>query len=379
MNSLDKIEFKNKLKIKNILTKDNSDAIDGKTLKPFRRIARYMFGPSEFIDKNLIFAHLDFEPFASLIANKKTFTVISGKNPSGSLHLGHLATFKLLLSLQKLGGEVIIPLTSDESFVDGKVKSIIEAEDIAKNIIIPQLIACGFDLEKTKIMIQSQYPDIYRLSCYFGKFVSTKKLKSVFGEDSLQNISQTFYRGAVQLSTILMPQLEDFGGTKNVLVPVSKDQHPYILLARDVAKSVNLIPPSEIVIPFLQSLKSPFEKMSSSKPESCIYLDDSKEEIIRKIKTAYTGSVSSLEGHKKFGGIPEIDSCFQILRFHHLDNNFVKLIYKKYKLGKITASELKNITIEFVIDLTGKIQEKVKKVSDEEINKIIFSKRISSI
>lgn len=372
-------EYKYKLSIKEQIDKENLSMVDGQSLKDFIKIAKYMSGLHEYIDRGIIYAHLDFEPITSAIANKEPFTIVSGKNPSTSLHLGHLATFRMLLEFQKLGANIIIPLTSDESYVDGKVQNIKEAEKIAYEVIAPQILAMGFDKKKTKILFHTQYSDLYRISCYFGKYISFSQLESAFGIEGTSSSSTIFYRGAVQLSTILLPQLEELGGKKNVLIPVSVDQHPYILLARDVAKKVGLIPPSEVVIPFLQSHKSPLVKMSSSKPDTCIFLTDLPQQVERKLSRAFTGSVSTLEGHKRLGAIPEIDSCFQILKYHHPSYDYVQNIYDSYKKGAITSSEIKKITISFVNDMLKVIQDNAKEVTQNDIEDITFEQKIYSI
>lgn len=372
-------EYKYKLSIKSQIEHENLSLVDGQSLKDFSRIAKYMEGIHEYIDRGIIYAHLDFEPITTAIANNQPFTIVSGKNPSSSLHLGHLATFRMLLDFQKLGADIIIPLTSDESYVDGKVKNIKDAEQIAYKLIAPQILAMGFNPKKTKILFHTDYPDLYRISCHFGKNISLGQLTSAFGVNSASSASEIFYRGAVQLATILLPQLEEFGGKKNVLIPVSVDQHPYILLARDVAKKVGLIPPSEVVIPFLQSHKSPLIKMSSSKPDTCIYLTDTSEEVSRKLTKAFTGSVSTLDGHKKYGALPEIDSCYQILRYHHPSYQYVQEIYNDYSRGLITSSELKTITIRFVNEMLEAIQEKASKVTQADIEEVAFHSQIKSI
>ncbi|MBD3280588.1 hypothetical protein GF389_03635, partial [Candidatus Dojkabacteria bacterium] len=235
-------EYSEKLKIKIELEKNLYQKIDGSSLKSFERINKYLKGMSYFFDRNLIKGHLDFESIASLIAQKKNFKVISGRNPSAPLHLGHLALFRLLLELQKLGATIFIPFTNDESFIDGKVDSFESGLKTAYETI-PYLIALGFDPEKTKVLVHTEYLDIYKLGMYFGSHVNTNQLKSLFGEGSINTPSKVFYRGAVQLASILMLQLEEFGGSQNTLVPVSLDQHPYVLLTRDVANKVKMTPP----------------------------------------------------------------------------------------------------------------------------------------
>jgi tryptophanyl-tRNA synthetase len=284
--------------------------------------------------------------------------------------------FNLLLFLQKLGGNIFIPITNDESYVDGKVKSLSESRRIAYEEIIPSIISFGFNPEKTKIFVLSDYPDIYNLAINISKNVTNKYVSTVFGAEALDNSGKAFYRSAVQLAQILLPQLEEFGGIKNTLIPVGIDQHPYILIARDIAKRMGFIPPSEIVFKFQNSLIDPFEKMSGSKPKTAIYLTDSQEEIKNKINKAFTGAVSVLDVHKELGGIPEACSVFSLLYFHHPDDNFVSDIYSRYKNGKITMKELKTITNDFITQLVLDHQKKKKAV--KSIDKFILNKPLRS-
>lgn len=331
-------------------------------LSDFARIKAYLEASlpeqSRFIDRDIIFAHLGFEPFTSLIAEGKPFTVVSGLNPSSPLHLGHKVMFDMLLFLQKLGADIYIPITNDESYLDGKVKSLGESRKIAYEQIIPSIIAFGFDPKKTKIFVMSDYPEIYNFALQISKNVTNKYVATVFGEDGLDNSGKAFYRSAVQLAEILLPQLPEFGGKKPTLIPVGIDQHPYILLARDVAKKMGYVPPAELVFKFQNSLVNPFDKMSGSKPKTAIYLNDTPEAIAKKIQGAYTGAVSSLAVHQKLGAVPEACSVFAILQFHHPDSAYVNDLYAQYKAGKIASREIKEIATKFVCELVLDHQKK---------------------
>lgn len=374
---LSEYEYSEKLKIKAKLEKDTSKKIDGKSLKSFDKINKYMKSINYFFSRGIINAHLDFEPIAQKIANKKSFYIISGRNPSGSLHLGHLALFKLLLEFQKLGANIIIPFTNDESYIDGKTKDFETGKNIAMQTI-PFLAALGFNPNKTKVLIHTDYIDLYRIAMYFGNFININQLNSLFGQESTNTPSKIFYRGALQLASILMLQLKEFGGKQNVLVPVSLDQHPYILLARDVAKKSNLIPPSEIVIPFLLGNKNPLEKMSSSIEGSAIRITDSPDKIRKLINQSYTGSLSTLDGHKLYGAIPEICPVFQILRYLHEDDDYISNLQSEYREGLLLTSELKSIVTKFLIRMTTDLQSKAEEFDKKYIEMFLLKTLISS-
>jgi len=349
-------------------------------LKDFSKIKAYLeaFLPelSPIISRDIIFAHLDFEPFTTAIANKIPFCIVSGLNPSSPLHLGHKVLFDQLLYFQSLGADIYIPITNDESYLDGKVKNLAESRKIAYEEIIPSIIAFGFDPKKTKIYIMSDYPDVYNFAIDISKYVTNQYVSSIFGDKAIDNSGKAFYRSAVQLAQILLPQLKEFGGPKATLIPVGIDQHPYILLARDVANKMNLIPPSEVIFKFQGSLLDPFEKMSGSKPNTAIYLSDDPKTIERKIQKAYTGSVSVLEVHQKMGGVPEACSVFSLLNFHHPDNEFVSNIFDRYKKGQINMKELKEITTKFIIEIV--IDHQKKKAAVKSVDEFILNKPLNS-
>ena len=263
--------------------------------------------------------------------------------------------------MQQHGAEVYIPITNDESYVVGKVKSLAESKRIAYEEVIPSVIAFGFDPKKTHIFVDSDYPEIYNVAMDLSNKITLNRAFKVFGFDKSkegENPGTMFYRSAVQLAQILLPQYEEFGGVKPTLIPVGIDQHPYILLARDIAEKKGFIPPAEIVTKFLPSLKNPEEKMSSHLPVSCIYLTDSPEIAEKKIKKAYTGGLSSAECQRELGGIPEICTVYQLLNYNFLSIKESKDIYKRYIEGEILNEELKKILIEKVRDYLVDHQKK---------------------
>lgn len=373
-------EYQDKVDLGNKIENYYKDKTKELKLSDFSRIKAYLeaFLPemNPIISRDIIFAHLDFEPFTTSIANKTPFCIISGLNPSSPLHLGHKVLFDQLLYFQSLGADIYIPITNDESYLDGKVKSLAESRKIAYEEIIPSIIAFGFDPKKTKIYVMSDYPDVYNFAINTSKYVTNQYVSSIFGDKAIDNSGKAFYRSAVQLAQILLPQLEEFGGPKATLIPVGIDQHPYILLARDVAKKMNLIPPSEIIFKFQGSLLDPFEKMSGSKPNTAIYLNDDTATIEKKIQRAYTGSVSVLEVHQRLGGVPEACSVFSLLNFHHPDNKFVSDIFNRYKKGQITMKELKDITTKFIVEIISEHQKKKAKI--KSVDEFILKKPLNS-
>lgn len=361
-------EYQEKVAIKKRLATYYRDQSVKNGLTDMRRIKSYLPDDLMFrqLKRDLVIAHLDFEPILELIADKKEFVVVSGLNPSSALHLGHNTLFDLLLSLHGLGGRIYIPLTNDESYIDGKVKTMGESKRVAYEEIIPSIIAFGFDQKRTHIYVDTEYPTLYPFAMRVSKYVSMAEVESLFGKESLVTPGQIFYRGCVQLAEILMPQLPEFGGPKHTLIPVGIDQHPYILLARDVAKRMGFVPPSELVMRFLPSLKDPEQKMSGSKPETAIYLSDTSEVIEKKIASAFTGAVSSLEEHKRFGGVPEACSVFALLTAYMENDSDLSNLCRQYTKGEVLMGELKAIAIRCISNVISEHQAKKRSIHNKE-------------
>lgn len=124
------------------------------------------------------------------------------------------------------------------------------------------------------------------------------------------------------------------------------------------------IPPSATFHRFMTGLTG--DKMSSSKPESAIFLTDSPKDAAKKIMKAKTGGAISLEEQKKNGGNPDTCMVYELFLYHLIeDDKELEDIHKTCKSGerlcghcKKQAATLMEI---FLIDL----EEKRKKAKDK--------------
>ena len=88
-------------------------------------------------------------------------------------------------------------------------------------------------------------------------------------------------------------------------------------------------------------------KMSSSQPETTIFLNDSMKSIEKKIKSSFSGGQSTIEEHRSKGGNPEIDVAYQYLRyFFEEDDNELNKIREEYISGELLTGEIKAICID---------------------------------
>ena len=88
-------------------------------------------------------------------------------------------------------------------------------------------------------------------------------------------------------------------------------------------------------------------KMSSSQPETTMFLNDSMKDIEKKIKSSFSGGQATVEEHRAKGGNPDVDVAFQYLRyFFEEDDNELERIRNEYVSGELLTGEIKAICVE---------------------------------
>jgi len=143
-------------------------------------------------------------------------------------------------------------------------------------------------------------------------------------------------------------------------VPVGDDQDQHLEIARTLARKFNakfgktFIEPQGLHTntPRVMSLANPEKKMSKSQPESCLFIDDSPEEIKNKIKKAVTDSGSEIKYDKK--NKPAISNLLGI--YSALSGETISKLENKFA-GK-NYSALKNDLTELVVDYFADFRKK---------------------
>ena len=106
-------------------------------------------------------------------------------------------------------------------------------------------------------------------------------------------------------------------------------------------------------------------KMSSSKPETTIFLNDSIESMKKKIRKAHSGGQPTVEEHRRLGGNADVDVAYQYLRFFfEQDDSELDRISSRYASGSILAGEMKQICIDRAEEWLSELTEKRTQWSD---------------
>lgn len=300
-------------------------------------------GESHFmLRRKVFFSHRDLDLVLSEYKHGRRFFLYTGRGPSGEMHIGHLVPFYFTKWLQeKFNVNLYIQITDDEKFLEEKRN--LTWEEVKKwtyeNIL--DIAAVGFDPDRTFIFTDTGYMGkMYPLAIKVARKINFSLARAVFGFNLQTNIGMIFYP-AIQIVPTMFEN-------NRCLIPCAIDQDPYWRIQRDIAESLGYYKTAAIHSKFIPPLTGFQGKMSSSRPETAIYLSDDKKTVRMKIyKYAFSGGRATIEEHRKYGGDPSIDVSFQWLYlFLEEDDKKIKKIEEDYRSGKLLTGELKDILIE---------------------------------
>jgi tryptophanyl-tRNA synthetase len=313
----------------------------------------------------MLLSHRDFDKFMDDVVHKRKVSILTGFNASGSIHLGHYITFKIVLEMQKKYKlPVFIPISDDESYVTKKIESQEEGLKNAK-LIASQLIAMGFDQKLTKIFIHQTYTKIYNLAIKLSTKATLSTVKAVYGFDDSTNAGLMFYP-IIQAADILFPQ--EVLGPHRTLVLIGIDQDPHVRLARDIAEKFGYVKPAALHTKYVPGLKG--GKMSKSLEGSAIFFNDKPETAARNVMNALTGGKSTAEEQKRLGA--DIDKCI-VCNYHHyfLEGKELEKVIIDQKIGRSLCGDSKKILAENIKKFLIEFQKKVK-IEEKDINKFLM-------
>uniref|UniRef100_A0A7S4SRK9 tryptophan--tRNA ligase n=1 Tax=Ditylum brightwellii TaxID=49249 RepID=A0A7S4SRK9_9STRA len=306
-----------------------------------------------FLRRNIFFSHRDLTRLLDCVEKNEPFYLYTGRGPSsGAMHLGHLVPFLFTQWLQKaFNCPLVIQMTDDEKFLFKGEYSDESGDnlDYFANLTIENardIIACGFDPEKTFLFsdlryVGSMYPNIVRI----WKSVTSNQVNNIFGFDGSANIGKVAFP-AIQAAPSFpssFPVVLNANRSSNMacLIPCAIDQDPYFRMTRDIAHK--LTPkshplggkPALIHSKFFPPLQGATGKMSSSDPNSAVFLTDSAKDIERKIKEfAFSGGQETKKLQEELGADLEADVSYQWLRFFLEDDEELERIGQEYGSGK---------------------------------------------
>ena len=302
--------------------------------------------------------------------------LISGLQPSGSLHLGnYLGAIKQMVELQHDYDSLVF--IADYHALTTRPKP----EEIKNNVnhVAAMLIALGLDPRSVILFRQSDVSEHTELGWILSNFVTMGALSRMtqYKEKSNQHGQNVglFTYPALMAADILLYDAE--------VVPVGEDQVQHLEIAREIGRTVNshtgkdtFVEPKPLLnkAARIMALNDPGRKMSKSIPGSAIGLLDDEAEITRNLKRAVTDSDPNSTAMS-----PGVKNLFTILEGVSSQET-VKHFEELQRDGKLRYSELKEQLIEDVLSFLKPIQKAYRGLIKEpdQIKKILEDGRLKA-
>lgn len=340
--------------------------------------------PHHFLRRGVFFSHRDLDLILDTYEKGKPFFLYTGRGPSSdAMHLGHLLPFIFTKYMQDaFNVPLVIQMTDDEKFFHkGDDKT--ELEQYIKYGIenVRDILACGFDYEKTFIFSDTGYMggEFYRNVVKIQKQITWNQLKGIFGITESDNTGKASYPAIQAAPSFSNSFPHIFGKQKDVpcIIPQGIDQDPYFRMTRDVAFKLRYPKPACIHSKFFPSLLGINAKMGTTDANSAIFLTDTPKQIEKKINAhAYSGGGATKEEQEANGANLEVDIAYQYLTFFLEDDDKLAEIADRYSKGKMMTGEVKKILIEILQKLVKEHQERRAKVTDADIEKFMAVRKM---
>ncbi|MHA1396291.1 MAG: tryptophan--tRNA ligase [Candidatus Heimdallarchaeaceae archaeon] len=311
-----------------------------------------------FIRRRVVFAHRDFDKILDRVDNNQGFAIISGRGPSNNLHFGHVVLFELIRFFQETYKcDFFLPLSDDEKYVFRKVKTLEETYALAIQNAI-DIFALGFKPDKVHAYISSNSPRIQYIALTLSVNQTYNAIKAALGLNGEENAGTVYYT-CIQAAHILHPTI-DFN--LPVVVPIGLDQDVYMRLTRDIARKRKIVLPASLYIKYLKGLTG--GPMSSSAPETCIFLRDDQKTIKKKIMNAFTGGRATIKEQRELGATPEICTIYDWFeKFFIKDDEELKKTYLGCKNGDLICGlDCKPKLLKMVNNYLEEYKERKKEV-----------------
>jgi len=206
-------------------------------------------------------------------------------------------------------------------------------------------IAAGINPEKSVLFVQSHIHEHAELAWVLGTFTGFGELSRMTqfkdkSEKHPDNINAGLFTYPVLMAADILLYQAD-------LVPVGEDQKQHLELTRNLAQRFNHYYSDTFKIPEpyipkigsrIMSLQDPTTKMSKSDPNinASIFLSDSEEVIVNKIKRAVTDSESIIKyDEENKPGISNLMTLYHLatgISFEQIEKEFAGKGYGEFKL-----------------------------------------------
>lgn len=283
--------------------------------------------------------------------------IFSGVQPSGIITLGNY--------IGAISNWVTLQEEYDNYFcvVDMHAITVPQVpKDLRENTLrlLSQYLACGLDIEKSTLFIQSHVPEhaelawVLQTMTYMGELGRMTQYKDKVQKGG-ENLNSALFTYPVLMAADILLYSAD-------LVPVGSDQKQHVEITRDIAERFNSRYSDTFVIPEvytpkagakIMNLQEPLKKMSKSaeNDKSYISFSDNNDVIVKKIKGAVTDSVGVVRYSNEQAGIRNLIDIYSRLTGDSVDEIVTRYEGKGY-------GDFKSDLAEVVVGTIGPIRDR---------------------
>lgn len=282
--------------------------------------------------------------------------ILSGVQPTGHIHIGnYLGSIKNWLKLQD-NYECLFGVMNLHAIT---IKQ--DPETLKKNTrnIVALYIACGLDVKKSTIFVQSQNSHHAELCWILSSIAPLGWLNRMtqYKEKSQNNENLGLYSYPILMAADILLYNAD-------MVPVGNDQKQHLELTRDIAQLFNRTfkndyfkVPKPLInenCARIMSLQDGTKKMSKSELSDLtrINIFDCKDTILKKIKKSKTDSIADItyeSARPEISNLINIYSLFSEISSQDIVNKYQNSNFSNFKnnLAELIISKLSPIQHEF--------------------------------
>lgn len=318
------------------------------------------------------------EELKKLLEEKKHPVAYDGFEPSGKIHIAQAVLRAITINKMLKAGCRFKMLVADwHAWANNKMGGDLDKIRVAGQYMAEVWKASGMDTENVEFVYDYQLKergDYWKTVMKVARSATLKRLlrcSQIMGRKEDE---------ALQGSQIIYPcmQAADIFELKADITQLGMDQRKVNVLAREIGPSLGYWKPVVVSHHMLLGLGKPVSgttdaveraielKMSKSKPDSCIFVHDTEEEIRRKITKAYCPEKQEEEN-------PVLEYAkylvFERVKEVTIERKFGEPLYfssyaelvKSYKEGQIHPMDLKAAVAHHVDDLVKPIREHFEK------------------
>jgi len=224
----------------------------------------------------------------------KELLIVSGIQPSGSLHIGNWAgSLRNWVDLQEAHPERCLFFIADYHAMTVAYDPKDQQDRILD--LAASILALGIDPKKSTLFVQSDVPEVTELAWIFNTVTPVAEMERMTQyKDKAAKHVKNINMGLLDYPVLQAADILVYGGDA---VPVGQDQVQHVETTRVIARNFNkrfgaVFPEPKALMndtPKVMSLTEPTKKMSKSGLEkSYIALDDEPETIAKKMKAVPT-------------------------------------------------------------------------------------------